>query len=77
MKLDKMFAEGKIQRDTDAASVYCLDPEFSKFTKDVFRVHFKATRMKNGFERKNISLLYASLMFLYIFIFLNYSQANL
>ena len=50
--LDKMFTDGKISRDSTAAVVYKLDPEFSKYILDVFRNKFNETRNRNGLERK-------------------------
>jgi hypothetical protein len=54
--LDKMFADGKITRDSTAAAVYKLDEEFSKYSLDVFRNNFNETRNRNGFEHKHLSM---------------------
>lgn len=50
--LDKLFADGKINKDSSAAAVYKLDPEFSKYSGDVFRNKFNETRNRHGLERK-------------------------
>jgi hypothetical protein len=49
-----MFVDGKISKDSTAAAVHKLDPEFLRYTLDVFRNNFNETRNRHGLERKHL-----------------------
>ncbi|KAJ3110392.1 hypothetical protein HK098_000580, partial [Nowakowskiella sp. JEL0407] len=47
-RLESLFKEGKIDPDDKPGTVYDSDPEFQKYTKDVFRAHFNKIKSKHG-----------------------------
>ena len=66
IKLEKLFKDGKISKDSTAASVYNQHADFQKYTLDVFRSNFNAIRNSLGYERK--------CSFLYILACANYNS---
>ena len=46
--LDKMFEDNKIFPDSTPAAVHKLDPEFLKYSLNVFRTAYNELRQKHG-----------------------------
>ena len=56
--LEKLFIDKKISKDATALDYHNSDEEFLKYTLDVFRVHFNATKNKFGVDRKFLFIAY-------------------
>ncbi|KAJ3117945.1 hypothetical protein HK098_006074, partial [Nowakowskiella sp. JEL0407] len=67
-RLDALFQEGKINKDDRPATIWEMDAEFQKFSKDVFRTHFNKTKSRFGVECKKFSSLFKSVSYILVLV---------